>query len=428
MSAPAQHEPLLDARPRRVRRSWSGAAGVALLVAALVSVVAWQRSESARGVGASTPGRDGRDGADHAKPPSVRVVQLVARPFSEVLEGLGTVTPLATVTVRPQVDGPLLSVAFQEGASVHRGQLLAEIDPRPYRIRLAQARATAARDRAQLKNAELDLARYVSLSEQKLIARQQLDAQQSLVDQLEASVAADEADVSEAQLQLQYTRMTSPIDGVAGIRQVDPGNLVHAADTNGIVVLTQLDPIAVIFGLPQDQLPPLSAAMALAPPQVEAWSRDGSQQLAVGSLQVIDNQINAATASVRLKARFDNPERKLWPNQFVRARVTIAQRQSALVLPAAAVQHGPEGAYVYVVTQQDRAVLRPVTVGLLQGEQALIDRGVEAGERVVIQGQEQIKPGGRVRPVAASASAAAEPGRAKEAPSRAAAGGATSAP
>jgi multidrug efflux system membrane fusion protein len=226
-----------------------------------------------------------------------------------------------------------------------------------------------------------------------------LDSQQALVDQLAAGVAADQANAAQAQLQLDYTRIESPIDAVAGIRQVDPGNLVRATDTTGIVVLTQLDPIAVLFTLPQDQLPPLSAAMAEGSPRVELWSRDGSQLLAVGVLQVIDNQINTETASLRLKARVDNAERKLWPNQFVRARVTVSRREAALVLPAAAVQHGPDGAYVYVLSADNRARLRPIHVALLQGEQALIADGVQPQDRVVIAGQEQVKPDGLVSPL-----------------------------
>lgn len=370
-------------------------AGLFAIAGAAVAIVAWPHAEQARDPQGGPPGM----GAKANKPPNVRVVELKPRPFAVVLEGLGTVTPIATVTVRPQVDGPLLSVAFQEGAAVKRGQVLAEIDPRPFRIKLAQAKAAAGRDQAQLQNARLDLQRYQSLSEQKLIARQQLDSQQSLVDQLMAGVASDQANIAEAELQLQYTRIESPIDGVAGIRQVDPGNLVKATDSNGIVVLTQLDPIAVVFTLPQDQLTPLSAAMSAGPAKVEVWSRDGSQQLGVGQLMVIDNQINVQTASIRLKARFDNADRKLWPNQFVRARVTVSQEAAALVLPAVAVQHGPQGAYVYVVSSNNVAELKPIKIGLLQGEEVVIGSGLNAGDRVITAGQAQVKPNSPVVPM-----------------------------
>jgi membrane fusion protein, multidrug efflux system len=393
MTTPAaQHEFQSESGPRRKWSSWV-VVSVLLVAVALVSVVAWPKSDKAR----DEPGKMGAMGP--AKPPNVRVLVLQPRPFHVVLEGLGTVTPLATVTVRPQVDGPLLAVTYQEGAPVKKGQLLAEIDPRPFRIKLAQAKATAQRDQALLQNARLDLERYKSLSEQKLIARQQLDSQQSLVDQSLATVAADEANVADAQLQLQYTRIESPIDGVAGIRQVDPGNLVRATDTSGIVVLTQLDPIAVIFTLPQDQLTSLSAAVSAGPAKVEVWSRDGAAKLGEGTLAVIDNQINVQTASIRLKARFDNADKKLWPNQFVRARVTVSQEAAALVLPAVAIQHGPEGAYVYVVADKNIAQLRPIRVALLQGEEAVIESGLKAGERVVTAGQAQVKPNAPVVPM-----------------------------
>jgi multidrug efflux system membrane fusion protein len=330
--------------------------------------------------------------------PSVRVVTLQPKPFAVVLEGLGTVTPLATVTVKPQVDGPLIAVGYVEGAVVKKGQLLAEIDPRPFRIKLAQARATVQRDEAQLQNAQLDLTRFVTLRDQKLIAQQQLDAQRSQVDQLRAGLAVDQAAAANAALQLDYTRITSPIDGVAGIRQVDAGNLVHATDTSGIVVLTRLDPISVIFTLPQDELPRLAQAMDEGARKVTAVSRAGDQVLGEGQLKVIDNQVNSATATVRLKAEFANPERKLWPNQFVRARIEVAHKADALTLPAAAIQQGPNGSFVYVLADGDIAQMRPVQLGLLQGDVALLAGGVKAGERVVVEGQEQIKPNSPVTP------------------------------
>jgi membrane fusion protein, multidrug efflux system len=361
-----------------------------LAVIALLSVPIWRRLHD----GGDKP--QAGAGAKPERKPSVTAVELKPRAFAVVLEGLGTVTPLSTVTVKSQVDGPLLSVAYQEGHDVHRGQLLAEIDPRPFRIKLAQAKSTVQRDQAQLQNAQLDLGRYQSLLGQKLIAQQQLDLQKSTVDQLTATVAADQANADDAALQLQYTRITSPIDGVAGIRLVDPGNLVRTADTTGIVTLTQLDPIAVIFTLPQDDLPRLALAMSDAKPKVAAWSRAGDELLGEGTLTVIDNQINTQTASVRLKAQFSNSDRKLWPNQFVRARIEVSHQPDALLLPAAAVQHGPDGSYVYVLSPDNKAHMQPVTVALLQGTDALISAGLRGGERVVVEGQEQIKPDSQV--------------------------------
>lgn len=379
--------------PAHAKRRFSPWAVIAGLV--VLGLLAWPIYRRLHDPGSKPEGAPGMAGKPDRKP-SVTVLELKPRPFAIVLEGLGTVTPLATVTVRAQVDGPLLTVGYQEGHSVKRGDLLAEIDPRPFRIKLAQARSTVARDQAQLKNAELDLGRYQSLLGQKLIAQQQLDAQKSMVDQLKATVAADEANADDAALQLQYTRVTSPIDGVTGIRAVDPGNLVRSTDTTGIVVLTQLDPIAVIFTLPQDDLPRLSLAMADAKPKVVAVSRAGDEVLAEGTLTVIDNQINTQTASVRLKAQFANSDRKLWPNQFVRARIEVSHQDDALLLPAAAIQHGPDGSYVYVLSPDDKARMQPVQVAVLQGEDALIGSGLHGGERVVTEGQEQIKPGNPV--------------------------------
>jgi len=403
---PVTPNPQSPQKPRnRALRVVLGLAAIGLVVLGLL-----------RAFGPAQKQAEPGSGPKPERKPSVRVVELRPRPFSVVLEGLGTVTPLATVTVKSQVDGPLVSVAYREGHDVRKGQLLAEIDPRPFRIRLAQARATVARDRAQLKNAQLDLNRYENLVGRKLIAQQQLDAQRSQVDQLLASVAADEANVADAELQLQYTRILSPIDGVAGIRLVDPGNLVRASDTSGIVVLTQLDPIAVVFTLPQDDLPRLSLAMADGTPKVLAVDRSGDRVLGEGTLKVIDNQINTQTASVRLKAEFKNADRKLWPNLFVRARIDVAHRDDALILPASAVQHGPNGSYVYVLTADDVARMQPIKVALLQGEDALIESGLTGGERVVVDGQEQIKPNTQVVPrdSAADKGRAASEGRRRQ--------------
>jgi multidrug efflux system membrane fusion protein len=342
--------------------------------------------------------------------PRVAAVTVQAKPFPILLEGLGTVTPLATVTIKPQVEGQLLSLAFHEGGAVRRGQLLAEIDPRPFRIGVEQARATLARDAAQLRNAQLDLERYKTLQERKLVAQQQLDAQRALVDQLQGTLGVDQAALDNAELQLAYTRIVSPVDGVAGIRLVDPGNLLHTADTTGIVVLTKLDPIAVLFTVPQDELPRLAAALAEGPRKVIALSRGGDQVLGEGHLTVIDNQINVATGTVRLKAEFANPSHKLWPNQFVRARLEVTTQQDALTLPAAAVQHGPEGPYVYVLAAGDVAQQRSVSIGVLQGEEALIASGLKPGERVIVEGQDQIKPNAKVDPSGGTAPKAGRSG------------------
>jgi multidrug efflux system membrane fusion protein len=363
----------------------------AALAVIAIGLGLWLRARSAP----ATP-RPAGDVAERKLPVVVSTVQ--PKPFQVLLEGLGTVTPLATVTVKAQVEGRLLSIAFTEGAHVRRGQLLAEIDARPFRIGLAQARATLARDRAQLHNAQLDLDRYQTLRAQNLVAQQQLDAQRSQVEQLTAALAMDQALADDAALQLEYTRINSPIDGVAGIRKVDPGNLLRATDVNGIVVLTQLDPIAVLFTLPQDELPRIAAALAQGPRKVDALSRAGDQVLAHGRLTVIDNQVDASTGTVRFKAEFENSKHALWPNQFVRARLQVSTEDKALTLPAAAIQHGPNGTFVYVVNAKNLAQLRPVTVEVLQGEEAVIGSGLRAGERVVVDGQDQLKPNASVEP------------------------------
>jgi len=335
--------------------------------------------------------------AGHAdRKPRVVVTTVQPKPFPVLLEGLGTVTPLATVTVKPQVEGRLMSLSFTEGGAVRRGQLLAQIDPRPFRIGVEQAKATLARDRAQLKNAQVDLERYTTLEQRKLVAAQQLDSQRALVDQLDAVIGIDQAAVDNAELQLDYSSITSPVDGVAGIRLVDAGNLIHTTDTTGIVVLTTLDPIAVLFTLPQDELPRIAAAVAEGPRSVVAYDRGGDAILAKGTLSVIDNQVNSATGTVRLKALFPNPKHVLWPNQFVRARLEVTTQQDALTLPAAAVQHGPDGPFVYVLNAENAAQLRPVSIGVLQGEEALIASGIQAGDRVIIDGQDQVKPNAKV--------------------------------
>jgi multidrug efflux system membrane fusion protein len=313
-----------------------------------------------------------------------------------VLEGLGTVTPLATVQVKAQVDGRLQSVAFKEGAVVHKGELLAQLDPRPFQIAVAQTAATLARDQAQLRNLKLTLERSRQLKEQNLVPQQQVDDQQTQVDSAEATVGIDQAANDNARLQLEYSRIVANIDGVAGIRQIDPGNLVKATDTLGLVVLTQLDPITVVFTVPQDELARVQRASAAGSLSVEAWARDGQSKLATGTLTVIDNQVSATTATVRLKATFENPTRALWPNEFVKARLAVEQRKDAVVIPAAAIQRGPQGTFVYLAGADDTAQVRPIEVDLIEGAQAILRSGVKVGERVITDGQSQLKPGAAI--------------------------------
>lgn len=325
------------------------------------------------------------------------------------LEGLGSVSAYYTVTVRPQVDGRLDSVRFTEGQKVKKGEVLAQIDPRPFSIQLLQAQAALARDGATLKNAQLNLDRYKTLRSQNLISEQQLTDQDALVAQSDGTVKGDQAQIDTARLNLDYARIVSPIDGVVGIRLVDPGNLVHASDPTGLFVVTELDPIAVFFTLPEDDLPKIAEAMGKGELTVEAYSRDGSKKLAEGKLTVIDNQINQATATAKLKAVFPNPDTTLWPNQFVKARLLLATRKNALTMPAAVVQQGPNGAFAYVV-QGSTAAMKPVVVDSIQGDTAIIASGLTAGDEVVVDGQGQLRPGAKVaaKPVVAGTGSSAQ--------------------
>jgi multidrug efflux system membrane fusion protein len=332
-------------------------------------------------------------------------------------EGLGSVSAFYTVTVKTQVDGRIDRVAFTEGQHVKKGDLLVQIDPRPFAIQLQSAQAALARDAANEKNARVNAERYKTLSQQNLIAVQQYTDQQASVDQLAAQVQADQAQIDAARLNLDYAHITSPIDGVTGVRLVDPGNVVHATDTTGLVVVTQLDPIALFFTLPEDDLPAISAARQTTPDlSVEAFSRDGDKPLGRGKLSVVDNEINQATATIRLKAIFDNPQSALWPNQFVKARITLSTRHDALTVPAAVIQQGPSGTFAYVVSASSTAEMRPVVVDVIQGDTAILKSGLAAGEQVVVDGQAQLRPGAKVsaRPAptsrgSTSASAGATP-------------------
>jgi multidrug efflux system membrane fusion protein len=327
---------------------------------------------------------------------SVLTAQVAQRDVPVWREGLGNVSAFYTVTVKTQVDGRLDKVLFAEGQHVKKGDVLAQIDPRPFAIQLESAQAALARDTANLKNARVNLDRYKTLVQQNLIAVQQMTDQQASVDQLEAQSRADQAQVDSARLNLDYARITSPIEGVTGVRLVDPGNVVHAADATGLVVVTQLDPIAVFFTLPEDDLAAVQEAMAKGELTVEALSRSGDRPIGQGKLTVIDNEINQATATIRLKAIFPNSRALLWPNQFVKARLRLATRKNAIVVPAAVVQQGPQGTFAYVVEKDSMAGVRPITVDAIQGETAIVSKGLALGEQVVTDGQAQLRPGARV--------------------------------
>jgi len=341
--------------------------------------------------------RAAQQGLSSAPGVPVSVALVKKEDFSVYLPGLGAVISLNTITVKTLVDGELTKVLFREGQVVSIGELLAEIDPRPFEVQLTQAEGALARDQAQLQNAKVDLERYKDLVKKDLIPTQQLDTQQALVRQYEGSVKTDQGQIDSAKLQLVYARITSPINGRIGLRQVDPGNIVHATDTNGLAVITQVQPISVIFSLPEDNLPQIlgkfRSGVRLT---VEAYDREQKQKLATGTLLTIDNQIDPTTGTVRLKATFPNTNNELFPNQFVNARLIIEVKHGAIIVPAPAIQQGPQGTFVYVVKEDQTAALRPVTVGITQEGNASITTGLSGGELVVVDGADRLRDGSKV--------------------------------
>jgi multidrug efflux system membrane fusion protein len=347
------------------------------------------------------------------KPQSISVVATAARrgDMPVYLQGLGTVTAFNTVTVKTRVDGQLISVNFQEGQNVRKGEVLAEIDPRPYQVvldqaigNLDQAKGTLAKDQAALKDAQVNYVRDEELFKQQIIAKQQLDTQLATADQIRGSIEADRASIAAAQaainsakLNLTYTKITAPISGRIGLRQVDAGNMVHANDTNGLAVITQLQPIAVIFTIPEDQLPPVLAKLRQGVKmRADAYDRDQTKKLAEGTLLTVDNEIDATTGTSRLKAVFPNTDYALFPNQFVNIRLWLDTKRGAIIVPAVAIQRGPTGTFVYLIKNDDTAAVRRVRVGLTVGNDVSIDEGLEPGDRVVVDGAEKLTDGMKV--------------------------------
>jgi multidrug efflux system membrane fusion protein len=381
------------------RHVWTGAAALAVLL-----VFAW-RTAVHRQADAATP-----------KTPPAIAVDTAAVTHTDVpiyLTGLGAVQAFYTVTVTARVDGELQKVAFTEGQTVRRGDLLAQIDPRPNQAAFEQALATKAKDAAQLANAKRDLERYTVLQPQDLASKQTVDTQRALVDQLTAQVQVDQAMIDNARTQLDYTRITSPINGRTGIRLVDPGNIVHAAATTGIVVVTQVQPISVIFTLPEEDLATINIALSAGPVTVTTVSREGGAELDRGTLTLVDNMIDQTTGTAKLKATFGNPHNTLWPGQYVNARVLVRTDRNALTVPTTAVQLGPNGPFTYVVKPDSTVEVRQLKIGDESGGLTVVRTGLALNERVVTSNQYRLQAGAHVRAASAQAAAGGAKGAAK---------------
>ncbi|MGG8022645.1 MdtA/MuxA family multidrug efflux RND transporter periplasmic adaptor subunit [Klebsiella aerogenes] len=354
---------------------------------------------SQQGAKAPAGARHGRFGATLAP---VQAATATSESVPRYLTGLGTIAAANTVTVRSRVDGQLLSIHFQEGQQVKAGDLLAQIDPSQFKVALAQAQGQLAKDNATLANARRDLARYQQLVKTNLISRQELDTQQSLVVESAGTVKADQAAVASAQLQLDWTHITAPIDGRVGLKQVDIGNQISSGDTTGIVVLTQTHPIDLVFTLPESDIATVvqaqKAGKTLA---VEAWDRTNKQKISTGSLLSLDNQIDATTGTIKLKARFNNLDDALFPNQFVNARMLVDTEQDAVVIPTAALQMGNEGHFVWVLNSENKVSKHTVTPGIQDSQKVVINAGLSAGDRVVTDGIDRLTEGAKVEVVEA---------------------------
>jgi membrane fusion protein, multidrug efflux system len=343
--------------------------------------------------------KDKHDAATAARAVPVAVFTAVRQDMPVYLTGLGSVTAFNTVSLKSRVDGQLVRVNFREGQQVKKGDLLVLIDPRPFQVQLAQAQAQQYKDQASLRDAQLNYQRFKDLlQESGAMSQQQVDTQKATADQLEGAVRADQAAIDNAKLQIEYCHITAPVSGRIGLRMIDVGNIVHASDQNAMLVITQLQPISVIFTLPADSLPVVLRRMKQGTLKVDAFSRDNQTQLAAGVLLTVDNQIDPTTGTARLKATFDNKDGALFPNQFVNVRLALDVQKNITVVPSVAVQRGPQGTFVYVVKPDKTVDARPVTVALTQSNQSAIASGLEPGDVVVTDGQDKLQKGAKVEP------------------------------
>lgn len=392
-SSPAASTPA----PRK-RRWWPYLIGLAVLGGGAWYAV--HRTSSETSASQPADGRRGGPGGRGDRPIPVTIETITIRDVRVLVPAIGNVVPRNQVVVRSRVDGPLLALKFSEGQPVKAGEVLAQIDPEPFKATLAQARGTLARDAALLKNAKIDLDRYRGLLAQDSIAKQQVDTQEALVRQYEGTVQADQAAVKSAELQLSYTTITAPIAGRAGLRNVDPGNIVKASDTTGLVTIAQVSPITAVFSVPEDRLAAIMARLkGSAGLVVEAWDRDMKHRLAVGKLLAVDSLIDTTTGTVKLKAEFANQDGSLFPNQFVNVRLLLDTLKGVVAVPTAALQQGAKGRFVYRLGDGNKVAAVPVTLGATDGGVAVVEEGLAAGDKVVVDGLDKLKEGATVEAI-----------------------------
>jgi membrane fusion protein, multidrug efflux system len=398
-------------RPDPRIRHWKWIAIVVVVIAAAVAGWFWFGPSS--GDQAKAKGK----GDPNARPMPVVAAPARKGTIDVYIDALGTVTPRNTVVVRTRVDGQLVSVSFREGQDVKSGDLLAQIDPRPFEVMLTQANGQMARDQALLKNAQIDLERYKTLLAQDSISKQQVDTQEALLRQYQGTVQSDQGAIDNARLQITYSRITAPIPGRVGLRQVDPGNIIHASDSNGLVTITEVKPVTVIYPVAEDNVPRIVKRMQSGPDMaVDAYDRSGNKKLATGRLLTIDNQIDTSTGTVKLKAEFPNQDGALFPNQFVNVRMGVETHQDATLVPTAAIQRGAPGTFVFLVKEDKSVAVTPVKLGAVEGETTEVLSGLQPGNLVVVDGADKLRDGGKVELVDPNARAADQGAPSKKGP------------